>query len=287
MEGFDLLEEEDGAARPDGPLAEEAAGHAEADAVELEGGEEVVEDVVVVTGVEGDVVGAAAGGEGADDIKGVIAVEGGDLDGDDVGDGNETAPEVVAEDAAADGRLEVEAEDGEDGGEVADMVEDGVLGVVAEGGEAEQGGIVAKAGGEFGFADGLGGEAADAGDGGAAEGAPLLKRELENGLEQAMVANGELGGMDADGDGAGAGLAVIAGEGALGVLVESACGGESQWVSRDDEAGEEVFAEGHQNFPSRASKWVGLPRERPPAAIQFAVQVSMRDQEMVGLPKRA
>ena len=246
----DAAEELDGASGADGPLAEEAADDADGDAGEGEGGEEVGDDVVVVAGVEGDAGGAAGFGDGADDVEGLVAVEGGDLDGDEGLDFGGAAPEGVGQDAAADGGLEVEADDGEDLADGAEVVDHLIDGGVLEGGEGEEGGVVAEGGGERGFAEGLGRGAADAGDEDGVRGAGLFGGELEDGLEEVVlgVADGELGGVDGDGEAAGAGVDVVAREGALAGLVELAVRGEAEGVGGDDEALVETIAPAHMRI---------------------------------------
>ncbi len=97
-------------------MAEESADDAAfvffAVCVEQVGSEEVHNDVVVVAGVERYV--AAGFGYGADNVERLVTIEGGDLDGDDVFDFGEFFPEFVTENAAADGWLQVETDDGDD-----------------------------------------------------------------------------------------------------------------------------------------------------------------------------
>src|SRR5690606_10682321 len=78
---LDRGEKLDGTLRPDGPLAQQPADDARGGRTEEEGSEEIVDDVVVVAGVEGEVP-ASAVGDGADHVEGGVAVEGRDLDGD-------------------------------------------------------------------------------------------------------------------------------------------------------------------------------------------------------------
>src|SRR5258706_6115489 len=91
-------EELDGLSRPDGPVAEEAAGDAAFDPfavhVEAKWSNEISDDVVIIAGVERDVV-ARRFGNGAHDIERLISVERGDLDGDDILDFAEFSPERV------------------------------------------------------------------------------------------------------------------------------------------------------------------------------------------------
>lgn len=75
------------------------------------GGEEIGDDGVVVSGVERDVL-AAGFRDGADDVEGLETVERCDLDGDDILDLGESAPERVGEETASDGGLEIKADDG-------------------------------------------------------------------------------------------------------------------------------------------------------------------------------
>src|SRR4029078_5075866 len=83
---------------------------------------QIANDVVVVTGVEGDVV-AAAFGSGADDDRRAVTVERGDFDRASVFDLAKAAPELYWHVDAADGRLEVETEEVYILGDGAAMVE--------------------------------------------------------------------------------------------------------------------------------------------------------------------
>jgi hypothetical protein len=84
-----------------------------------------------------------------------------------------------------------------------------------------------------------------------------------------VLPDGELRGVHPDRDATGAGVDVVAREGALSALVERARGGEGQRMRRDDLAGEQVGAQRAgrhgQKVPSRRSNLVGLPNVRPPA----------------------
>lgn len=222
--GLDAGEDFDGLLGPDGPLAEEAADDAEGSAFDLERSDEVVDDVVVVAGVEGDLVGAAGGGDAAEDIDGLIAIEGGHFDGDDVFDFGEAPPEGIGQKASADGGLEVEADDGDDLGDGSGVGDQFVDGGIAQGGEAEEDGVVAEGGGEFGFTDGLGSGSAGSGD--LEDAARFGGGEFEDRAEEAAIADGELGGVDGDGDASRAGGGVVTGEGALAAFVHFAVRGE-------------------------------------------------------------
>ena len=154
------------AASPDGPMAEEAPNDAALDlfAVDVKNvrSEQVHHDVVVVAGVERNV--AAGFGDGADDVKSLVAIEGSDFDGGDIFDFGKLAPEIEREDAAADGGLEIEADDGENLCDGAAMRKENGVGCMRKRGEAEEAGVVAKIGEERGFANGLRRIATDSAD---------------------------------------------------------------------------------------------------------------------------
>src|SRR5690606_35153213 len=116
-----LLEDVNGIAGPAGPLAKEPPCHAKADGaagdVEAVAGEEVSDDIVVISGIEGDFVGPAGCSDGLKDVQRLVAIEGGDLYGMDVGDFDETAPEGLGQRHAADVLLQIEAYEGDDLGD--------------------------------------------------------------------------------------------------------------------------------------------------------------------------
>jgi hypothetical protein len=114
--------------------------------------------------------------------------------------------------------------------------------------------------------------------------AQLLRRQPQDRLEQADggFADGELRRVDADGQPADPRVGVVADQRPLPPLVQLAVGRERQRHRRDRqpaaEGGVNVCRRRHepasrtrvQNAPSRASKWVGLPRSVPPAMTQRA-----------------
>ena len=154
------------AASPDGPMAEEAPNDAALDlfAVDVKNvrSEQVHHDVVVVAGVERNV--AAGFGDGADDVKSLVAIEGSDFDGGDIFDFGEFAPEFVRENAAADGGLKIEADDGNNLCDGATMREENGVRCMRKRGETEQARVVVKIGEECGFANGLQRVATDSAD---------------------------------------------------------------------------------------------------------------------------
>ena len=124
--------------------ADDAADDGAAGALEAERRHQVGDDVVVVARVERDVV-AAGVDDRADDVERLVAVEGRDLDRDHALDLGEAPPEGVRERPAADGRLQVEADDRQALGDPRAVREEVVVAGVGERGEAEQAGVVAEA----------------------------------------------------------------------------------------------------------------------------------------------
>ncbi len=249
-----LVEKFNGFASPDGPMAEEAADDAALDLFAVDGknvrSEQVHYDVVVVAGVERNV--AAGFGDGAHDVESLVTIEGSDFDGGDIFDFGELAPEIVRENAAADGGLEIKADDGKNLCDSAAVGEERCIGGVGKCGEAKESGVVAKIGEECGFANGLGRVATDSADtdersGTTAVGAvDFFGGECQNGFEEADlgIANGELRGVNTDGEASGAGGDVVARECALAAFVEATIRVERERMRGDDRAlGEEL-----QNF---------------------------------------
>ena len=243
------------AASPDGPMAEKAADDAALDLFAVDGknvrSEQVHYDVVVVAGVERNV--AAGFADGADDVKSLVATEGSDFDGGDIFDFGEFAPEVIRENTAADGGLEIEADDGKNLGDGATMREENGVCGVRKRGEAEETGVVAKVSEERGFANGLWRVATDSADAdqrnrAVAVGAVhFFSGECQDGFEEAdlRIANGELRGVNADGEAAGAGGDVVARECALAAFVEATVCVEGERMGGDDGAlGEELEERG-------------------------------------------
>src|SRR2546430_7647633 len=123
-------------------MAEEAADDAALDLFTVDGknvrSEQVHDDVVVVSGVEGDF--AAGFGDGADDVKSLVTIEGSDFDGGDIFDFGELAPEFVREDAATDGGLKIKADDGNNLCDGATVREENGVTCMRKRGEAEEAG---------------------------------------------------------------------------------------------------------------------------------------------------
>ncbi|WP_197701380.1 hypothetical protein [Micromonospora coxensis] len=129
----------------------------------------------------------------------------------------------------ADGGLQVEADDRQHLADGAGPLDQGVL--VQRGVRRQQHQVVAERGGEFGLADRLGG-VAGAGDHDGLGAGGGLGGQFQHGSEQTDlgVVDGELGGVHADGDAAGAGGEVVAGQRPLPALVEATLGVEGERV---------------------------------------------------------
>ena len=106
---------------------------------------EIEQDVVIIAGIERDAVERAGRRHPAQHVERPVAVERRDLDGDDVVDGSKAAPEIGAEDDAADRRLQVEADQRNFPRHRLAMRDDLILGRRSHRRKAEQAGVVADA----------------------------------------------------------------------------------------------------------------------------------------------
>ena len=117
-----------------------------------------------------------------------------------------------------------------------------------------------------------------------------LGGELQHRLVEPRLTDGELRGVDADREPAGAGVDVVAGERPLPLRVQPALGVERERMRRDHHAlgerrphrrghvapGEAHEAAGAENTPSLTSYWVGLARLGMSRATQSATQSIIR-----------
>ena len=228
---------------------------------------QVEQDVVVIAGVERDAVERAGRGYAAQHIQRAVAIERRDLDGDDVVDRREAPPERHRQHQAAHGGLQVEADErylARDRLRVRDQL---VLARALKRGEREEPRVVAEPARDLRLAQGLRGAAGEPRDhhrscarpvGGGAHG------ELEHRLEQASLADGELGGVHADRQSARAGVEIVARERALASRVEPAISVERQRMRRDHHP----LAQGgkHLRRPILPARRHGLSFARAPIA---------------------
>ena len=109
-----MLEHFDGLSRPDRPLAEHPAHHAQFDAAigrdfKAIGREQIQNDMVVVAGIESNVAPASLG-HCAHHVDGVVTVERRDFDRDNIFQFNEAPPKGEREHPATDRGLEIKAD---------------------------------------------------------------------------------------------------------------------------------------------------------------------------------
>lgn len=165
--------------------------------------------------------------DSAHDIEGLVAVERCDFDSYDMIDLRELAPEFVGENAAADGRLQVETNNRQNLRDGAGMSEKFCVARIFESGEAQKACVVTKISEDAGFANSLRRVSADSahaqeGNRTAAISAiHFFSGDFQDGLEEAdaRVADGELRGVNADGQSADACGNVVASEGTLAAFV--------------------------------------------------------------------
>jgi hypothetical protein len=156
----------------------------------------------------------------------------------------------MAQHASADGGLKVEADDGNDPRKGRDVLQDRGLRFLAECGHADEAGVVAEVAGECGLRPGLPRLAADAGDHRHRAPARCLmfplgvSRQLEDRTVEAVgrIADLELRRMHADRQAAGAGIQIVAREGALVAFRETTIAVERKGVRRNDVSGKEMGA---------------------------------------------
>src|SRR5262249_10580663 len=112
--GLAGLELQNRALRPYRPVAEQAAtdmgARGDTLVAKVERQSKVEQDVIIIAGIERDAVERAGGRDAAQHVEGAVAVERRYLDGDDIVDLGKAPPEIRTQDHAADGRLQIEAD---------------------------------------------------------------------------------------------------------------------------------------------------------------------------------
>src|SRR5712664_2946320 len=237
------LELLDGVRGPHRPMAEQTAAEigtrGDALVAQVERQREVEQDMVVIAGIERDAVERTGGGDTAQHVEGAVTIERRDLDGDDVVDSRETPPEIRAEDDAADGRLQIKANQRNLARHRLAMGDDLVFGYGFHRGETEQARVIADAARDLGFRNGLpcrAGEPGDQRQRALGPGRRGLRGQFQHRPVQPDVADGELRGVNADREAPGAGVDIIACQRALMDSVERAAGVERQRVRRNHRA---------------------------------------------------
>src|SRR5260221_2295112 len=245
---FDLLQQLYRAAGPDCPVSQQAAYDAQRGFAEPEGSQQVYQEVVVIARVERDLPGAAGFRYGAYDVQRLIAIERGHLDRHYVFDFGEGAPEFVREYATTYRRLQVEAEQRDDCGYRAGVIEELRYGGCRHRAQAEESGVIAHAGCLLGFFHCLRRLAYNSRDPDRGLVAQFLHGQLHNRRLQAVVADLDLCVLPSDRRAARAGCQVVTRQRPLTSLVQLALRREGQRVRRDYHAFSQSLAPGHLEF---------------------------------------
>ena len=223
-------------------------------------GGEVEQDVVVIAGIDGDPLLGAGLDDAAHHVERAVAVERRGLDRDRVVDPGEAPPEPGRQHPPADRRLEVEPDQRDLAGDQAAVLDQRVLRIAAHRAQAQQPRVVAEPGRDPRLGDRLAAAPGEPGDHrdravGPARGG--LGGERQHRLVEPGLADGELGRMDADGEPAGAGVEVVAGERPLAPGIQPAPGVERQRMRRDHGAAADQRPHRRRNVVSRE------PHRRP------------------------
>ena len=100
---------------PDGPVSQQTADDASAVAAEIKFCQQIDQDVVVVAGIQSNLIFATGIEHSTDHIDGLIAIERRHFDGNDIFNLDELAPEAIGKNLAAGERLQIKADDGQNG----------------------------------------------------------------------------------------------------------------------------------------------------------------------------
>ena len=260
---------------------------------EAPGRDQIEQDVIVVAGVEGHAILGAGFHDTPHHVQRAVAVEGRDLDRHHVLQCGEAAPEGGTQHHTAHRRLQVEADQRNALGQARTMLQPLVLARAGEGGEAHHACVIAEAEGDVRLGQRLfrpPDQARDTHQRPVCPGVGGLGGELQHRLVESRLPDRELRGVDADGEPAGAGVDVVAGERPLPLRIQSALGVERERMRRDHHAlgerrphrrrhvapGEAHDAAGAENTPSLTSYCVGLARLGMSRATQSATQSIIR-----------
>jgi hypothetical protein len=191
---------------------------------ELEWGQEIHDDVVVISSVESDVI-APCFNDGSNHVQRLVPIKGGDLDGGNILNLSELPPERVRQRPAASSRLQVKADHGKNSGNGAAVSEQLVIGGRRKCTQAYQTCVKAELAQADRFVDGLLRWTANPPD-------PnrvvtlrkFLHGQLEDGAEKTVdgITNGKLRRVNANGETAGSGCKIVTKERALAAFIETA-----------------------------------------------------------------
>ncbi len=193
-------------------------------------GQQVNEDVVVVARVQCDFVLASAIRQSSGDIECVVTVEWSHFDCNDVFDFQKLGPEVIVEESAANGWLQIKSKKRKDLGNFRAMVQNLWIRSLPKRSQTQQACIVTKLSRQGSFSKRLLRWAAEASDFHELTSVVLLVNldcvgsQTQDGFEQPdlRIVNRKLRGVHSHSHPAGAGVAVIAGERHLVALVQLA-----------------------------------------------------------------
>src|SRR6185437_1768381 len=129
---------------PDSPVAQQAADDSCAVAAEIKFREQIDQDVVIVAGIKSDFVFAAGIEHGTDHVNSLIAIERRHFDGDDILDLDKFAPEAIRKDLSAGERLQIKADNRQNGSDSFSAIQMFVLSERLQTAHAEQRGIIAQ-----------------------------------------------------------------------------------------------------------------------------------------------
>ena len=209
---------------------------------------------------------------------GKFTIESGHLYGDEIRNGGEFPKKLPGQQTPPDVRLKIETEERDDFGYAARMGKQGIVFGIGKGRQIEKAQVVTELARQFGVTQGVLGFPANPGY--ANDASPPLafvlanrfRSKLEYRTQQSVLrfSDGELRGVYAHGQPAGTGIQIITRKTSLAAFVQFAIGGKGQRVRGDDDPiakriGNHWIRQGQigghvQNFPSRASNLVGLPK---------------------------
>src|SRR4029077_20214042 len=195
----------------------------------------------------------------------------------------ELPPEFVGKEATSDRWLQVEAHHWEDRCDRLCVLEQVGNRLLSQRGQAQERCVVSQTRSELRFGDCLCALSANTRDLYYVVQAAFFLGQLQNGLKQSVLPDGELRGVDSDGNASGSGRQVVAGQRALAALIELSLGIQRKRVRRNHQARTKLVSHLHQNFPSRVWKCVGLFSIVPPRRIQSAIQAIISDGVTPGL----
>ena len=115
-----------------------------------------MDDGVVIARIESNLPLSPGLGHGLQHVQGLVAIEGGDFYSQQFGNLHQGLPERPVENHATDGRLQVEAHQGNDVGHLAGMIDEFPLGPIGQSGQGEQSEVVTQVPGHPCFPYGLG-----------------------------------------------------------------------------------------------------------------------------------